>query len=271
VSELVVAGASETGIGTVGIAETVGVGVEASATCDTIAAAAGLLACTCCCGAAAACCDGTVSAVGVATADEIGTELIVPIAEETAACVVVGAAAGCSAGAEEGGAADDAGGAGGGASATALVCTAGAAAVVDVDVVTSDGATTAGSDVVRIEVEVAAVRARERVHRRPLTVVIDSCGEAMQATGSIEETPTRAQKRRRRERNPSAAGALSILTWEMKAFCYLMLYIRIAKEDVSWRSKRNRMVVNRWHEEVRLDRPETPHVPGAASSSVQQT
>jgi hypothetical protein len=206
----------------------------------------------------------------VATADEIGTGLIVPIAEETAACVVVGAAAGCSAGAEGGGAADDTGG-GRGASAAALVCTAGAAAVVDVDVVTSDGATTAGSDVVRIEVEVAAVRARERVHRRPLTVVIDSCGEAMQATGSMKETPARAQNWRRRERNPSAAGALSILTWEMKGFCYLMLYIRIAKEDVSWRSKRNRMVVNRWHEEVRLDRPETPHVPGAASSSVQQT
>jgi hypothetical protein len=75
------------------------------------------------------------------------------------------------------------------------------------------GVATGGSEVVRIEV--AAVRARERVHRRPLTVVIDSCGEAMQATGSIKETPTRAQKRRRRERNSSAAGALSILTWEM--------------------------------------------------------
>jgi hypothetical protein len=48
--------------------------------------------------------------------------------------------------------------------------------------VTSVGATTAGSGVVKMEV--AAVRARERVHRLPFTVVIDSCGDAMQATGS---------------------------------------------------------------------------------------
>ncbi|KAH3903791.1 hypothetical protein HBI56_227030 [Parastagonospora nodorum] len=50
-----------------------------------------------------------------------------------------------------------------------------------------------------------------------------------------------------------------------------MLHIRITKEDDGWRSKRDRMVVNRWHQEVRLDASETPHVPGAASSSVQQT
>jgi hypothetical protein len=35
-----------------------------------------------------------------------------------------------------------------------------------------------------VEVDVAAVRARERVHRLPLTVVIDSCGVAMQAAQS---------------------------------------------------------------------------------------
>jgi hypothetical protein len=42
-------------------------------------------------------------------------------------------------------------------------------------------------------------------------------------------------------------------------------------EDSSGRWKRNWMVVNHWHQEVRLVTPETPHVPGAASSSVQQT
>jgi hypothetical protein len=131
--------------------------------------------------------------------------------------------------------------------------------------------TAGGSCVVVVRIEVAAVRARERVHRRPLTVVIDSCGEAMQATGAMEETPARAQKSRRRERKRSAAGALSILTWEMQVLLYLLLYIRITIEEFSWRWKRDRVVVNRWHEEVRLDGPETPHVPGAASSSVEQT
>lgn len=48
----------------------------------------------------------------------------------------------------------------------------------------SVGATTEIATGVGIEVDVAAVRARERVHRRPLTVVIDSCGEAMQAAQS---------------------------------------------------------------------------------------
>ena len=183
---------------------------------------------------------------------------------------MVDTATGYSTAVDDGGAAaagDDEGGGGGTASA-ALVCTGGASSAV-VEVLASVGVTTAGSCVVRIEV--AAVRARERVHRRPLTVVIDSCGEAMQATGSIKQTPARAQKRRRREINPSAAGALSILTWEIEEIVYLMLHIRIAKEVVSWRSKRNRMVVNRWHEEVRLDTSETAPVPGAASSSVLQT
>jgi hypothetical protein len=116
-----------------------------------------------------------------------------------------------------------------------------------------------------VRTEVAAVRARERVHRLPFTVVIDSCGEAMQATGSKRETPARAQSKRRRERNPSAAGAFSILTWEIEVFSYLMLYIRIAEEDVSGRSKRDRMVVNRWHAMERLDTSETLHAPGAAA------
>jgi hypothetical protein len=70
------------------------------------------------------------------------------------------------------------------------------------------GVTTAAScvEVVRME-EVAAVRARERVHRLPLTVVIDSCGEAMQATGSIKETPARL-KREDGEKGNQAPRAL---------------------------------------------------------------
>jgi hypothetical protein len=49
-----------------------------------------------------------------------------------------------------------------------------------VDVVTSVGVMIDGSSVV-VEV-VTAVRARERVHRLPFTVVIDSDGVAMRAT-----------------------------------------------------------------------------------------
>tara|TARA_R110002003_G_scaffold53_4_gene4655 strand:+ start:2657 stop:3217 length:561 start_codon:yes stop_codon:yes gene_type:complete len=131
-------------------------------------------------GPASAGSDGSMiaSASGVVVDDGIGIALIVPIAEETAAWVVVGAAAGCSACVVEEEAA--AGGGGGGAS-TELVCICGACSTAG-EVVTSVGATTAGSGVVKMEV--AAVRARERVHRLPFTVVIDSCGDAMQATGS---------------------------------------------------------------------------------------
>jgi hypothetical protein len=43
---------------------------------------------------------------------------------------------------------------------------------------------TSGAADVAMDVDVAAVRARERVHRRPLTVVTDSCGVAMQKTDS---------------------------------------------------------------------------------------
>jgi hypothetical protein len=54
-----------------------------------------------------------------------------------------------------------------------------------VEAVGSVGATTVGAAAgVEIEVDVAAVRARERVHRLPFTVVTDSCGEAMQAAQS---------------------------------------------------------------------------------------
>jgi hypothetical protein len=63
----------------------------------------------------------------------------------------------------------------------ALVCSCCSSEVV-VDEVNSLGVTTGGSEA-RV-VDVAAVRARERVHRLPLTVVIDSWGVAMQKTES---------------------------------------------------------------------------------------
>jgi hypothetical protein len=184
------------------VSELVGVGsVETSgvttATCEATAATAGMLFSTGLFGPAAACSDGARIASGIVGASGIETALIVPIAEETAAaCVVVGAAKRWSAAAEEGGGAaaeDDGGGGGGGeareeAAPTTVVCACCACSAV-VEVVTSVGVTTAGSAVVVVRIEVAAVRARERVHRRPLTVVIDSCGEAMQATGSKKETP----------------------------------------------------------------------------------
>ena len=128
---------------------------------------------------------------------------------------VVGATAGCStfvvAGAE-----GDEGGGGGGRTEDSVVsvciCDAGSMAV---EVVTSVGVTTEGSSVTGAMV--GAVRARERVHRLPLTVVIDSWGEAMQAIGQ-RAIPARAQKKRQREKAPSAAGALDILNWEIRRF-----------------------------------------------------
>jgi hypothetical protein len=109
-------------------------------------------------------------------------------------------------GAAASGGADDGGGGGGGGSA-ALVCVCGGSTAV-VDVVVSVGVTTADSRVVVVRMEeVAAVRARERVHRLPLTVVIDSCGEAMQAIGSIKETLARL-KREDGEKENQAPRAL---------------------------------------------------------------
>lgn len=118
--------------------------------------------------------------------------MIVPIAELAAS--VVDAMAGCSAGTVE------VGEGGGEDCSMALDCICGACSMA-VEVVNSVGVTIDGSSVV--EVEVAAVRARERVHRLPFTVVIDSCGEAMQATlvernankGSEEETKRGHSKR----------------------------------------------------------------------------
>lgn len=166
---------------------------------------------------------GTTSAGGVTSADERGTALIVPVGEDAAAGVVVGAAAGCSAGccdgcsaggpatscigcacaAEEGtGSGDGAGGAG--ASAAALVCICGTCSAI-CEVLTSVGMTMVGSS--GAATVVAAVRARERVHRRPFTVVTNSCGEAMQATNSSRKRQ-QGLKRRNREKEIRALWAL---------------------------------------------------------------
>jgi hypothetical protein len=184
--------------------------------CDTEAAAtgAGLLFSTGLLGPAAATCDGAELASAVVGASGIGAGVSVPIAVETVACVEGAAADGSAATEEGGGATACAGGIDAGGDSTALVC-AGGGATTAVEVAMSVVVTSGGACVVVVRIEVAAVRARERVHRRPLTVVIDSCGVAMQATGSMKETPARAQERRRREGKPSAAGALGILKWEI--------------------------------------------------------
>jgi hypothetical protein len=97
VSELVDAG-------TVGTA--VVLSVVATATCDATAATTGLLFSTGFFGPAAAGSDGTRFASGTVGASGMGTALIVPIAEETAASgvvvVIVGASTDCSAAGEEG-------------------------------------------------------------------------------------------------------------------------------------------------------------------------
>lgn len=170
-----------TAIATVSEVDAAGFVEEAEVTAATCeGTAAGLLNSSAGCpGPAAAGPDGARFASGIFRADDIGTALIVPIAEVTATSVV-GAVAGCSAIAVVGcsAIAVEEGGGGGGASA-ALVCICGASSMA-VEVVNSVGVRIDGSSVVRVEV--AAVRARDRVHLLPLTVVIDSCGEAIQAT-----------------------------------------------------------------------------------------
>lgn len=171
-----------TGIGDTGDVEVTAVGMESelvgaglvegavvataaadTTACDSSTSGAGS-------GAAATGLDGARSARAEACATEEMTALLVPIAEDAAS---VGDA--CSASCVE-----DAGGGGGSEDSAALVSTCWASEVVVVEV-NSVGVTTAGS---AVEVEVAAVRARERVHRLPLTVVVKSCGVAMQKTHS---------------------------------------------------------------------------------------
>lgn len=157
---------------------------------------AGTFGSCCCTGAATAGTDGPGSDNGPVVADDVGIALLVPMAEDIAASVV-GAATGCSACAvDEGGSGDGGGGAGGGAAGgatAALVCICGTCATA-VEVVASVGVTTVGCSLTS-EV-VAAVRARERVHRLPLTVVIDSCGDAMQTTAQLMGKRSRQGLRR---------------------------------------------------------------------------
>jgi hypothetical protein len=177
VAELVVArlGAAELGVELVvelDVTAAAGVAGVATATCGGTSAGSF--------GPGCATASGATSASGRVCGEGLGAALLVPVAEELAD--VVAAAGGGSADADE----DEAGGGGGGGGseggaedAAALVCICGACAA-GVEEVTSVGVTTAGSCVVRLEV--AAVRARERVHRLPFTFVVDSWGVAMQAT-----------------------------------------------------------------------------------------
>ena len=112
--------------------------------------------------------DGSRNAGRGVVASDIRTRLPVPAAEDTVACDVgKDTRTDCPTGE------DDTGGGGDG----------GCFAIVEV--VGSVGATAVGAAAgVEMEVDVAAVRARERVHLLPFTVVIDSCGEAMQAAQS---------------------------------------------------------------------------------------
>ena len=74
---------------------------------------------------------------------------------------------------------------------------------------TSEGVTTAGGGV---KTEVSAVRARERVHRRPPTVVVKSCGVAMRkSTHRIEKASYGLRKGGEEEKNQSTTGAWDIL------------------------------------------------------------
>jgi hypothetical protein len=134
-----------------------------------------------------------------------------------------------------------------------------------VEVVTSVGVTTAGSAVVVVKMEVAAVRARERVHRRPFTVVIDSWGDAMQAMGSQKETPARLRVVIGRKEIQAPQAPSAYYRRKFGVCSYLTLYIETAERSVSECSKRDRMVVTRWHTMERLDAPETLHAPGAAA------
>lgn len=107
------------------------------------------------------------------------TSLPVPAAEDTTTCDVgIGTIADASTEEETAGAGGGGGGGGGSgcsdAEPPAAVCCVGTAAAI-VDEVGSVGATADGTAAgVEVEVGVAAVRARERVHRLPFTVVTDS-------------------------------------------------------------------------------------------------
>lgn len=62
--------------------------------------------------------------------------------------------------------------------------------------------------VVEVEAEVAAVLARERVHRLPFTVVTSSWGVAMQATGDGGKKRRQGLKKREEKKGLQAPRAL---------------------------------------------------------------
>lgn len=107
------------------------------------------------------------------------TSLPVPAAEDTTTCGVgIDTIADASTGEDDSASAGGGGGGGSGggpaAGPPAAVCCVGAASAVaeeDGSVGAAGVGTAAG---VEIEVDVAAVRARERIHRLPFTVVTDS-------------------------------------------------------------------------------------------------
>ena len=90
------------------------------------------------------------------------------------------------------------------------------------------------------------------------------------SSSSWKETPTRAQKERRRERIQGAADALCILNWEIGVYRYVMLNEWLTKRGVSRRSKNVRVVVNRWHSMVRLYPSETRAASHRASNNAHE-
>lgn len=128
-----------------------------------------------------------MTAGGELVASDMRTSALVPNAVVAAACDVGrGTIADCSPGENDAGGAGGGGGGDGGcwdAGGLAGGCCVCGGCSATAEVVDSMGAAAVGV-AIEVEVGVAAVRARERVHRLPFTVVIDSCGVAMQAAQS---------------------------------------------------------------------------------------
>lgn len=124
------------------------------------------------------------------------TALPVPGADDTAGAIV-GVRTDCSAGDEAIGTSGD--DSGGGAEGLMLLVGICGASCTTVEVVTSVGVTTA--DVSEMTAGVVTNRARERVHRFPFTVVMDSRGVAMHARDSNKKTPTSLNREDEVKRN----------------------------------------------------------------------
>lgn len=157
----------------------------AAATCEgtttvSLVGEGALVGCTSGAGA-----DDGMTAGGGRVASDMRTSLLVPNAVDAATCGVGrGTIADCPSGEVNAGGAGGDGGGGGcwDAGGLAAGCVRGGCSAV-VEVVDSMGAAAVGV-AVGVEVGVVAVRAWERVHRLPFTVVIDSCGVAIQAAQS---------------------------------------------------------------------------------------